>query len=326
MAEEDSFQVRVVNATKGTYHNCMRRSLQTVALYEANRCLTNRYSTLRPFQRKIALIATAIDLIKSLDFLDDYHCQEIMFRTQASREPLDAHSAWKRMRQISREINETILPKAKEVIENEDNMEKSHDEICDALLQSMFEESTKKSKPHHPMWEYNHNHVFLAYRIYYRGVNVDPNLFPATPLRYVEVPIVKPENTQQARIITASGGDGAPSIPLANMTMNSHVEITDEERRAILKEVKDHTELLKEFEGVISEEELSKRKRALYAALPPVPLPASGGKVQRKKAKSAATPNTASTARKEVDEPEVCVRLDVDGDEENPAAENSVEG
>ena len=100
--------------------------------------LTNRYSTLRPFQRKSALIATATDLINSLDFLNDYHRQEIMFRTQASREPLDSHLAWRRMKQISREINETILPKAKEVIENEDNMEKSHDEICDALLQSMF--------------------------------------------------------------------------------------------------------------------------------------------------------------------------------------------
>lgn len=323
MSEEDSFQVRVKNATKGTYQNCMRRSLQTVALYEANRCLTNRYSTLRPFQRKSALMATATDLLNTLDFLNDYHRQEIMFRTQASKEPLEPDLAWRRMKQISREINQTILPKAKKFIKNEDNREKSHNEICEMLLQSMYEESTENSKPHPPLWEFNHNNVFTAYRIYYRGVNVDPDLFPATPPRYVEVPIVKPGSARQARIIAASGVDGAPSIPLAKMTINSHLEIPDEERRAMLKEVKDHTELLKEFEGVIPEEELAKRKRALYAALPPVPLPAAGGKMQRKKAKAAATPKAASPrAEKEEEEPEVWVKLDVDGDEEKPTAEN----
>ena len=31
------FTLNQCSATKGTYHNCMRRSLQTVALYEANR-------------------------------------------------------------------------------------------------------------------------------------------------------------------------------------------------------------------------------------------------------------------------------------------------
>jgi hypothetical protein len=49
---------------------------------------------------------------------------------------------------------------------------------------------------------------------------------------------------------------------------NKPVELSDEERRAILKEVKDHTELLREFAGVIPDDELAARKRALYAALP----------------------------------------------------------
>ena len=53
-------------------------------------------------------------------------------------------------------------------------------------------------------------------------------------------------------------------------------DITDEEWRAVLKEVKDHIDLLKQFEGVVPDEELSKRKQALYLALPPVPPPASG--------------------------------------------------
>lgn len=73
----------------------------------------------------------------------------------------------------------------------------------------------------------------------------------------------------------------AVSIPdISNMTIgvsgNYHnADVTDEERRALLKEVKEHTELLKEFEGVISDEELAQRKRALYMALPPVPPPAN---------------------------------------------------
>jgi len=83
------------------------------------------------------------------------------------------------------------------------------------------------------------------------------------------------------------------------MTVNSgenrnNGEVSEEERRALLQEVKDHTELLKEFEGIIPDEELAKRKRALCAALPPGNMspeilamlltPAGGGKKQKKKA------------------------------------------
>ena len=46
--------------------------------------------------------------------------------------------AWKRMKLITREMNQTILPKAKALIEQDDNSEKTHDEICDMLLQSMY--------------------------------------------------------------------------------------------------------------------------------------------------------------------------------------------
>ena len=46
--------------------------------------------------------------------------------------------AWRRMKLITREVNQTILPKAKELLQDEDNREKSHDEICEMLLQSMY--------------------------------------------------------------------------------------------------------------------------------------------------------------------------------------------
>lgn len=100
--------------------------------------LKSRYPNLRPFQKKFALHATTIDLLNSLDFLNDYHRQEIMFRTNASKEQLPPDLAWKRMKLITREVNQTILPKAKALIEQDNNSEKSHDEICDMLLQSMY--------------------------------------------------------------------------------------------------------------------------------------------------------------------------------------------
>ena len=42
------------------------------------------------------------------------------------------------MKLLTREITQTILPKAKEMIENDENSEKSHDEICALVLQRMF--------------------------------------------------------------------------------------------------------------------------------------------------------------------------------------------
>ena len=56
--------------------------------------LADQYSSLKPFQRKWALVATAIELLKTLDFLNDYQRQEIMFRTGTSKEQLPPVLAW----------------------------------------------------------------------------------------------------------------------------------------------------------------------------------------------------------------------------------------
>ncbi len=180
------------------------------------------------------------------------------------------------------------------------------------------EEVTQNNLPHPPLWEFNHYNVFLVYRMYYRGLAVDPNLFPAVPPRFVDVPEKRPDNIRDFVRNNIAGSESAgfgntfmaPCVPplenggeagqeasvasslpdLGTMTIdnsnhnNQHYEeITDEERRALLKEVKDHTELLKEFEGIIPQEELNQRKKALYLALPPVPPPAhlSFGKIRR---------------------------------------------
>lgn len=291
MSEADSFQVRVKSAIKdGRYLPSMRRSIQTLVLYEADRCLKHRYSSLRPFQRKYALLATTIDLLGTLDFLNDYQRQEIMFRTNASKEPLTMDLAWRRMKLIQREVNQAIIPKAKELVEDEGNSNKSHDEFCALLLQSMYEDHTENTKPHPPMWEYNHNNNFTVYRVYFRGVALDPNLFPATPPRLVEVPSTKPANGDLALANAVAGNASeTPMIPLSKMTIKPKKEhvMTAAERRELLKEVKDHMDLLKSFEDVVPNDELKKRKRALYDALPPVPPPTR--QPQKKKAKDLPT-------------------------------------
>merc|ERR1719223_218929 len=136
------------------------------------------------------------------------------------------------------------------------------------LLQYMYEHSTENTKPHPPMWEYNHNNAFTVYRVYYRGLNLDENIFDPEPPRIVDVPRKKPEDWGTR--------DGETVLTLTSDVHTIDIGLSVEERRAMLKEVKDHTELLKDFEGVIPDEEIAERKRALYAALPPVPPPAGG--------------------------------------------------
>ncbi len=157
-------------------------------------------------------------------------------------------------------------------------------------------------KPYSPMWEFNHNNVFTVYRIYYRGIAIDPKIFPPVAPRVVEVPTKK---TDPAPAIEASGAAGsALSLPIADLAINrdkvKSVKLTDEERRAILKEIKDHTELLREFVGVVPDDVLAKRKRALYAALPPVPPPA--GKKRKKIADVAGAVSADAAKTTQMDE------------------------
>ena len=113
----------------------MRRLVQTVVLSEANRCLKDRYSALRPFQRKIALYDTAVDLINTLDIIPSHLRSEIMYRTASGKLPLSADLAWRRMRLIDREIAKTIIPKIKPFYEGND---KDHKTVCAEFIQDQY--------------------------------------------------------------------------------------------------------------------------------------------------------------------------------------------
>jgi hypothetical protein len=149
----------------GGYENSMRRSLQTVILYEAvssspgtghwrvssffhmhshlthhsplmclqNRCITAALPTLRPFQRKIAYIDMANALVNSLSGLMTHQKAEVLWRTGTSKEPMNAETAWKRRKLLNKEL-ENIRDAVTPLLV----ADRTHDEALDHFIQQQF--------------------------------------------------------------------------------------------------------------------------------------------------------------------------------------------
>lgn len=126
----------------------------------------------------------------------------------------------------------------------------------------------------------------MCYRLYYRGEAIDPTFPEPSPPKEIYVATEKPVNLTSPMLpesLTNGGAlggnksaeesaDGRNGVALGeNANENG---INPESRRAILQEVRQHLDLLKEFEGIISEEDLAKRKRDLFLAMPAAPPPA----------------------------------------------------
>jgi hypothetical protein len=126
-------RLKAVVGNRG-YENCMRRSLQTVILYEAMRCVKSRLLELRPFQRKAAYMDQCHALIESLDFLYPHQKAEILWRTASSKEQMDPDIAWKREKGIHKEL-EKLSAKIKPFMEKE---AKTHQEMVDLLVQDLY--------------------------------------------------------------------------------------------------------------------------------------------------------------------------------------------
>lgn len=266
------------------YENCMRRSLQTVLLYEAKRCVAHRLPSLRPFQRKAAYMDQAIALLDSLDFLYPHQKGEVLWRTASSKEVLDSDIGWKREKGIEKELS-VLAKKIKPFVAKA----QTHDEAVNMLIQDLYETLTGfTGKPFPLNWEHAHNHVIMAYRMYFRYDQLDTTFpIPISP-REIAVPTERPKvkgPPASAKIATAasptSDGDDEPNGDAAELLGETKNIVED--RRKVLQEVREHLELLKEFDGVISEEDLAKRKRELFLALPPAPpLPGSPGNSNKK--------------------------------------------
>jgi len=276
-----------------------------------------QYKRLKAFQRKVALHDTASDIVDTLEFIPPHYRIEIMYRTATSKVMLSPELTWRRMKLIDREIRKTIIPKIMEI----DVGGKSHEEICNVYLQREYEKVSGKKDPYHPNWEYSHDNHFTAYRMFYLGADVNPNLPPAVdpnPERVVPSQKPKPEfveaenlkraaktaaaafqaskdasmagqavnqiltspaSAKRQRLSAATAGFSSPGAGYVglNSTAKSLLGVTplqakeaDEaaERRALLKEIKDHLDILNEFKGIIPESELVDRKRNLFALLP----------------------------------------------------------
>merc|ERR1712238_562220 len=274
-----NFSACLSNALGGRYSNGMRRSVQAAVLYEANRCLSSRYSVLRPFQRKVALYGTAKDIIDTLDYIPVYQRMEVMFRTQAAKLPLSPELAWRRMKVIDREVEKSIVCKIKPFLDKG----KTHEEVCEEFIRSEYEKHATgvEGKERPVNWEYSHLNNFLIYRMFYLGESRNPNLPMAVdPNPNRVVPVKKPPfGTYPGEELPFSKkmGNKGKKRPHDDTEASKNAQYTykaatpTERRRALLKEVREHLELLKEFEGVISAKDLTKKKKELFNSLPPAP-------------------------------------------------------
>ena len=137
----------------------------------------------------------------------------------------------------------------------------------------------------------------MTFRMYYKGDKLDPDLPPPTPPVPIVVPTQRPSaNGDTGHYIYNNVGPAAPMPnPMVAQTSAARPEGHSagedspspdngpaEQRQSTLKEVRDHLELLKQFDGIIPADEINRRKRELFLALPPAPPPSSSGTKRHK--------------------------------------------
>jgi hypothetical protein len=318
------------------YNVGLRRSLQSVVLFEAKRCVdefeasrtAQHLPPLRSVQCKAILWKVAQAILASM-YIQPRQREEILWRTRTSKEPLGDEIAWKRARMIEKDLS-----KLTDDIRPYQADGRSSDEAVDLYIQGLFVRikvsifrsfvakqvsltlfsffefprkaatGPKEEPTDFLRWAYGHNNLILCYRMYYKNGVLDPSLPPARSPVPIQIPIGGNEwmeigpppaqsnfpapaqliiraPAQSNMLVKASVAEKTPSkelghanvAPLKAAAVAQDSELTTEKRRVVLNEVREHLELLKEFEGVVPEEELKKRKLALFFALPDAPPP-----------------------------------------------------
>ena len=84
----------------------VRRSIQSAVIFEAYRSLEDQLPTMRPFQRKVAVLDQAKALVDAMgaDVVPPHQRVEILWRTMSSKEHLDSEAIWKRAKTIEKEL------------------------------------------------------------------------------------------------------------------------------------------------------------------------------------------------------------------------------
>ena len=123
--------------------------------------------------------------------------------------------------------------------------------------------------------------MFVIYRVYFCGLEVDSDLFAATSPRVVDVPDKKPAdfNKDPLNIASIGGSDGAAAT-LSKMTLapgsnvkkdggvSAEERSANQDRKTMLKDLKHQIEsFLDTFKGIVPDEELNKKKRVLFTQL-----------------------------------------------------------
>jgi hypothetical protein len=142
------------------------------------------------------------------------------------------------------------------------------------LSKSQETVSGQKDKPYPPNWEHAHNNLLMAYRMYYKGAESNPDFPAPEPPKEIVVPATKPDKvSDQAFYIAMSPTGGETGGNNARKEKVATTEIVEPayERLELIEEIRDHLKMLSDFEGVVPAETLDKRKRELFAALPAVP-------------------------------------------------------
>lgn len=115
------------------YQAYMRRSLQTVVLYEAKRCIAPRIPRLRPFQKRALLLNMIYNILRKIDFLSASEKEAVLWKTQRSQEQLDPVTAWKRCKIIERDLSKLLSDFPPFVAPG-----RPHSSSVDMLVQDMY--------------------------------------------------------------------------------------------------------------------------------------------------------------------------------------------
>ena len=137
------------------------------------------------------------------------------------------------------------------------------------LLQGAVTGQKDKQVPDN--WENTHNNVIMTYRMNYHGTDLDPNLPHPDPFKEVVVPSAKPREDDPAYLLKMPGDSEQGNTT----ALSQQVKESAEDRLAMLQEIRAHMDLLNDFVGIIPQEQLHKRKRELYLAMPNTPPTAS---------------------------------------------------
>lgn len=141
-------RLRLIVGPEG-YQLYMRRSLQTIILYEAKRIIRPRLSHLRPFQKRALLLEQVYMLLDAipLDFLEPQQKEQILWRTQKDGKQLDDVTAWKRTKIIERDLAKTLKDFKPFTAHGRTHQESVNMFVLAAYVSAEFSKSETKTQP-----------------------------------------------------------------------------------------------------------------------------------------------------------------------------------